>query len=52
MTTPFTEEVKKAIKSLKNDKSPGVDEIVVEQLVAKEINRDIVDLMNERKQAM
>ncbi len=50
MTVPFTgDEVQKAIKSLKNNKSPRIDEIVAEQLKygPKEINQGIADLMNE-----
>ncbi len=49
MNTPFTkEEVSKAIKSLKNNKSAGVDDIVAEQLKygPEEINEGIADLLN------
>ncbi len=50
MNTPFTkEEVSKAIKSLKNNKSAGVDDIVAEQLKygPEEINEGIAQLLND-----
>ncbi len=50
MSTPFTkEEVNKAIRSLKNNKSAGVDDIVAEQLKygPEEINEGIAKLLND-----
>ena len=50
MTTPFTaNEVKKAIKALKNNKSAGSDEIKAEQLKhgPEIINEGIATILNE-----
>ena len=49
MKHPFTgEEVNKAIKSLKNNKSAGIDNITAEQLKydPKEINEGIAEILN------
>ncbi len=50
MKIPFTKgEVGEAIKSLKNNKSAGIDDIVAEQLKygPEEINQSIAELLNE-----
>ena len=49
MTIPFTEqEIHKAVKSLKNGKSPGIDNITAEQLKSGPavVNRLIADILN------